>query len=37
MDAFFKDNKFLLTGGARFLGSFIVDKLIEKGVKKNKI
>ncbi len=37
MGAFFKDNKFLLTGGAGFLGSFIVDKLIEKGVKKQDI
>ena len=37
MDAFFKDNKFLLTGGAGFVGSYIVEKLINKGVKNQNI
>lgn len=37
MDAFFKGNKFLITGGAGFLGSFIIDKLIEKGVERKNI
>jgi len=37
MDAFFKDNKFLLTGGAGFVGLYIVEKLINKGVKNQNI
>ncbi len=37
MDGFFKDNRFLLTGGAGFLGSFIVDKLTQKGVERKNI
>ena len=37
MDEFFKDKKFLITGGAGFLGSFLVEKLIEKGVKEEDI
>ncbi len=31
------DKKFLITGGAGFLGSFIVDKLVENGVDKKNI
>ena len=37
MDGFFKDKKFLLTGGAGFVGSYIVEKLINKGVKNQNI
>jgi GDP-L-fucose synthase len=37
MDGFFKDKKFLVTGGAGFLGSFIIDKLIERGVERKNI
>ena len=32
-----KNCNILITGGAGFLGSFIMDKLIEKGVKKQDI
>lgn len=32
-----KDKKILLTGGAGFLGSFVVEKLIARGVKKENI
>ena len=37
MDGFFKDKKYLLTGGAGFLGLYIVEKLIKKGVNKQDI
>nr|NIP39599.1 NAD-dependent epimerase/dehydratase family protein [Candidatus Dadabacteria bacterium]NIS07998.1 NAD-dependent epimerase/dehydratase family protein [Candidatus Dadabacteria bacterium]NIV41915.1 NAD-dependent epimerase/dehydratase family protein [Candidatus Dadabacteria bacterium]NIX16367.1 NAD-dependent epimerase/dehydratase family protein [Candidatus Dadabacteria bacterium]NIY22966.1 NAD-dependent epimerase/dehydratase family protein [Candidatus Dadabacteria bacterium] len=37
MEGYFKDKRFLITGGAGFLGSFIIDQLVRKGVDKENI
>ena len=37
MQDYFKSKQILITGGAGFLGSFIIDQLVEKGVERKNI